>query len=221
MDGFAGTTMPGTKRQRPLARAGVLLALAAAFAAGPVLAAGTTTPGVSPDTQDLMSPALPTGAPITTAPPQGDAPKGGQSLRQAQTPAPLLVIADLYRIYLGDDDAGTAASAFDAKERGNFFTPRIVRLVEALDNDHGGAVGRLGFDPVLDGTSSDLTDFAISDPVLIDGTALVSVTFSVGGQGRELIYSLVQQNGEWRIDDIERISDVSPWTLSTLLEADG
>ncbi|WP_334175342.1 hypothetical protein [Pseudoxanthobacter sp.] len=219
MDGGAGENAArGMRRPAGARRAALMLVLA--LAGGPALAAGTTSPG-SPDLRDTMSPALPTGAPITAPAPQGEPQQPAQSLRPPPTPAPLMVIGDLYRLYFDDEDTGTVSSAFDKDERTHFFTPRIVRLIDALDNNHGGAVGRLGFDPVLDGTSSDLTDFAISDPVLIDGTALVSVTFTVGGEGRELIYSLVQQNGEWHIDDIERISDVAPWTLSTLLEADG
>ncbi|SHO63014.1 hypothetical protein SAMN02745172_01241 [Pseudoxanthobacter soli DSM 19599] len=206
---------------RRLPGVGVLL-LAAALAG--------TTPFAALAGDAAPAPASGAPAPAATPPAAAPAPANPAAPKPAKAPADYVndtpgdLLAAIYEPYLDGSPDSPAVSAFDASRRKAYFTPRLLKLIEALDRGgaaEGGVLGRLGFDPVIDGFDDDLSNFALSQPVEVGGTAMSSATFSVNGMPSEIVFIMIKTDGKWRVDDIERISDVAPWSLSSLLSADG
>ncbi len=94
------------------------------------------------------------------------------------------------------------------------------RLQALLDKDTKetpkGEVGRIDWDVFVDGQDWQLTELKIV-PVSHDPTeAQMRATFKNFGEPRDILYSLVLEDGHWRIDDIQET--LKPrWTLSKIL----
>lgn len=146
---------------------------------------------------------------------------GKASVTEVDTNDPAELLAILYDSYL----EGPGVSAFEPSQRAQYFSPRVLKLLDSLDRNSdatkSGIIGRLGFDPVLDGTDDNLDNLVLSEPQIVGNTALATVSFTVEGQPSQIVYSFIKVNGQWRIDDIERISDISPWRLNNMLSSDG
>jgi hypothetical protein len=79
-----------------------------------------------------------------------------------------------------------------------------------------GEVGRIDWDVFVDGQDWQLTELKIV-PVSKEATrAEVRATFKNFDEPRDLLYSLVLEDGHWRIDDIQET--LKPrWTMSKIL----
>lgn len=94
------------------------------------------------------------------------------------------------------------------------------RLQALIDKDAKetpeGEVGRMDWDPFVDGQDWQLTGLKIV-PVSKEATqAEVRATFKNFDEPRDIVYSLVLEDGHWRIDDIEET--LKPrWTMSKIL----
>lgn len=94
------------------------------------------------------------------------------------------------------------------------------RLQALIDKDQKetpeGEVGRMDWDPFVDGQDWQLTELKIA-PVSKEATqAEVRATFKNFGEPRDLRYTLVLEDGHWRIDDIQET--LKPrWTMSKIL----
>ena len=94
------------------------------------------------------------------------------------------------------------------------------RLQALLDKDEKetaeGDVGRIDWDLFVDGQDWQLTELKIV-PALKEATrAEVRATFKNFGEPRDILYTLVLENGHWRIDDIQET--LKPrWTMSKIL----
>lgn len=94
------------------------------------------------------------------------------------------------------------------------------RLQALVDKDRKktpeGEVGRIDWDLFVDGQDWQLSELKI---VLVSkqaAQAQVRATFKNFGEPRDLLYTLVLEDGHWRIDDIEET--VKPrWTMSKIL----
>jgi uncharacterized protein DUF3828 len=125
---------------------------------------------------------------------------------------PVTLIAAIYKTYtdIGPGDDGMPGL------RGVYSR----RLQALLDKDEKetpeGEVGRIDWDVFVDGQDWQLTEFKIV-PVSKEATrAEVRATFKNFGEPRDLLYSLVLEDGHWRIDDIQET--LKPrWTLSKIL----
>jgi hypothetical protein len=94
------------------------------------------------------------------------------------------------------------------------------RLQALIDKDAKetpeGEVGRMDWDPFVDGQDWQLTGLKIA-PVSKEATqAEVRATFKNFDEPRDILYSLVLEDGHWRIDDIEET--LKPrWIMSKIL----
>jgi hypothetical protein len=94
------------------------------------------------------------------------------------------------------------------------------RLQALIDKDQKetpeGEFGRMDWDPFVDGQDWQLTELKIA-PVSKEATqAEVRATFKNFGVPRDLRYTLVLEDGHWRIDDIQET--LKPrWTMSKIL----
>jgi hypothetical protein len=94
------------------------------------------------------------------------------------------------------------------------------RLQALLDKDAKetpeGEVGRMDWDPFVDGQDWQLTELKIV-PVAKEATrADVRAIFKNFDEPRDILYALVLEDGHWRIDDIQET--LKPrWTMSKIL----
>ncbi len=91
------------------------------------------------------------------------------------------------------------------------------RLQALIDKDAAeGEVGRLDFDPIVDGQDWEIGGLKMKEVYRSGGEARVRADFANFGEPRNLLFSLVREDGEWRIDDI---AETLPprWTLSKIL----
>jgi hypothetical protein len=94
------------------------------------------------------------------------------------------------------------------------------RLQALIDKDAKetpeGEVGRIDWDVFVDGQDWQLTELKIV-PISQDAArAEVRATFKNFGEPRDILYTLVLEDGYWRIDDIQET--LKPrWTMSKIL----
>lgn len=126
------------------------------------------------------------------------------------TPAPDAVVAELY-----DQHTHDRGPFFQTEHRDrvdHFFVKELAELIwkDALESK--GEVGALEFDPLYNAQDTDIKNFKIG-PAILEGTrARVPVTFDNFGTRTEILYSLEQEGGIWKISDIR-------WDKETTLRA--
>ena len=128
---------------------------------------------------------------------------------------PAAAVAHVKALYVAHAKAfaGKAPSTFSGGKEGEKWFAKDVadRMAKA----------ELGFDPIYDGQDAQIKDLTIHlDPELKvqRGTAHVKASFTNFGEPTELIYLLREENGAWRIIDIEYGSGS---TLSQMLDEQG
>ena len=82
-----------------------------------------------------------------------------------------------------------------------------------------GDVGRLDFDPYIDGQDYDIKKLVIHDAVITGDTAKVEVTFSNFDTAEDMFFSLVKEPDGWKIDDVESKNKDYPYSLRAILTA--
>jgi hypothetical protein len=79
-------------------------------------------------------------------------------------------------------------------------------------------IGRIDFDPYINAQDYEITDFAIGDARINGDAASVEVKFKNFDDPQDIMFSLVNEDGGWKIDDVE--SKVDPtYKLTELLTA--
>ncbi len=94
------------------------------------------------------------------------------------------------------------------------------RLQALIDKDEAetpaGEVGRMDWDPFVDGQDWEVTGLKISQVYQSGGEARVRAVFANFGEPRNILFNLVREDGKWRIDDIAET--LKPrWTMSKIL----
>ncbi|WP_457583416.1 DUF3828 domain-containing protein [Ensifer canadensis] len=116
---------------------------------------------------------------------------------------PSAVIEALYAPYIGNGDTS---------DRDAFFSDALTRLYAADAQKSQGEVGAIGFDPVINGQDWDIADLSIGKAEI----AVVTVRFENFSVPVTLRYSLVNEAGNWQVDDIESTEGDALWTLSEI-----
>lgn len=77
-------------------------------------------------------------------------------------------------------------------------------------------MGRLDFDPFVGGQDWEIGGLKVKEIYRSGGEAQVRADFANFGEPRSILFSLVREDGGWRIDDIA--STLPPrWVLSNIL----
>jgi hypothetical protein len=76
------------------------------------------------------------------------------------------------------------------------------------------------FNPFLPDDHALLFDLVVGEPARLDGRAVVTVTYHNFDQPRLLAISLVEEGGDWKVDDVASMGSDVPWLLSWALAAD-
>lgn len=95
---------------------------------------------------------------------------------------------------------------------------RLKGLFEKDQQEADGEIGRIDFDPFVNGQDYDITDLVIGDPYLAGGKAVVKVTFKNMGTPQEMGYLLVNEQG-WKIDDVWYAGADFSYDLLDMLQA--
>jgi hypothetical protein len=82
-----------------------------------------------------------------------------------------------------------------------------------------GEVGRVDFDPLVDGQDYVVKNLKIGTPLPAGGGAMIDVTFENYGTPEHLVVTMVEEGGAWKIDDIQSFNPDYPYKLRELLTA--
>jgi len=81
-----------------------------------------------------------------------------------------------------------------------------------------GEVGRLDFDPYIDGQDYVITDLKFADAQITGDTATVEVTFKNMDSAEDLTFTLVKEADGWKIDDVVSHNKDYPYSLKAIME---
>jgi hypothetical protein len=127
-----------------------------------------------------------------------------------KTPQALLQALYSYDTSQTDADAPSPYSPF-------FSGQLNARFQDDADTTQPGDAGTIDFDPVIAGNDGQATDVEVGQPIVIDDTAEVEVTFQ-NVEPVTLYYTLVKEHGGWKVDDIANQQGDYPWSLSALFD---
>ena len=174
----------------------VLMAAAASLAsAGCSVARSETGSTVEKGTVEARSSVVETPTP---------APKPAANVAAAGV-TPEAVVADLYKVHAEEfrTNRYRIMSGKDRKILDKYFDKNLADLIWKDLTTHQGEVGVLDFDPFYDTQDPDIKNLKVSPGVISGETATASVSFTNSGRKETLVYSLIKQNGAWRISDIK------------------
>jgi hypothetical protein len=98
------------------------------------------------------------------------------------------------------------------------FRSKALNELFARDaKEANGDVGRLDFDPYIDGQDYVLTDLQIGTPAINGDKAAVDVTFKNMDTPDELMFTLVKEADGWKIDDVVRSGKDFPYSLKAIM----
>jgi hypothetical protein len=125
---------------------------------------------------------------------------------------PVTLIAAIYKTYT---DIGPGEDGMPGLP--GVYSARLQALVDKDEKETPeGEVGKIDWDVFVDGQDWQLTELAVVPVTKDDGQAKVRATFKNFGEPRNILYSLVLEDGHWHIDDIEET--LKPrWTMSKVL----
>lgn len=132
------------------------------------------------------------------------------SAAQFKTPQALLNALYTYDTANSDDDAPSPYTPF--------FSRGLNRLLQAdRDATPDGEVGAIDFDPVISGQEGEATNVRLTVPIMLGDNAELEVSFRNGSETVTLYYTLIRDQGGWKVDDIANQQGEYPWSLRELL----
>ena len=105
----------------------------------------------------------------------------------------------------------------DAKLPRDAYSTRMKNLIDAdRKRTPKGDVGRLDFDPVVNGQDWEIKSLAVSATETNGERVTVRATFTNFDQPQEIVFSVMRVSQRWVIDDISSLKKPR-WTLSKIL----
>ncbi len=127
------------------------------------------------------------------------------------TPAALLKA--LYTPYT------TANFDWDNWDESKLRSKELNALFAADLKEANGDMGRLDFDPYIDGQDYQITDLKIGDATVTGTTAKAEVTFKNFDSAEDLTFTLVKEAYGWKIDDVNSKGGADPYDLHDIMTA--
>jgi hypothetical protein len=127
---------------------------------------------------------------------------------------PKALLEALYTPYLAGDSFkwdNWDESKLRSKELNDLF----AKDLKEADSD----VGRLDFDPYIDGQDYVVTDLKYGEPTITGDTAKVEVTFKNMDSPEDLMFTLVKEADGWKIDNVVSSSNEYPYDLKAIMTA--
>jgi hypothetical protein len=105
-------------------------------------------------------------------------------------------------------------STFDeTKYRSNELNVLFAKDEKEAD----GEVGRLDFDPYVDGQDYQLTDMKFGAPTITGDKAVVHVMFKNMGDAEDLTFTFVKEADGWKIDDVSSKKTGDEYDLKAIM----
>jgi hypothetical protein len=125
---------------------------------------------------------------------------------------PVTLIQALYKTYTAIGPGEDGSPSLDG-----IYSKRLQALVDKdAKETPEGEVGRIDWDVIVDGQDWQLTGLDITPVSKQEARAEVRAKFKNFDEKRDILYTLVLEDGHWRIDDIEE--RLKPrWTMSKIL----
>jgi hypothetical protein len=95
---------------------------------------------------------------------------------------------------------------------------RLNALYAADAKEAGDEIGRIDFDPYVNGQDYEIKKLKIDKPLYAGGKAIVHVTFDNFNDAQDLGMALVKQGDGWKVDDIWSGGEY-PFDLLDILQA--
>jgi len=102
----------------------------------------------------------------------------------------------------------------ESKFRSTHLNELFARDLEEAN----GGIGRLDFDPYIDGQDYRITGLKFGDPTIAGDTAKVEVTFKNFDTPEDLMFTLVKQTDGWKVDDVVSSNKEFPYSLKAIME---
>ena len=99
-----------------------------------------------------------------------------------------------------------------------FRSERLNGLYEQDAIEANGEIGRIDFDPFVNGQDYLITELVVAEPYLAGGKAVVKVSFKNMDTPQELGFLLVNEDG-WRVDDVWNVNAEYSYDLLDILQA--
>jgi len=107
---------------------------------------------------------------------------------------PKALVEALYAGYLPPNEFPPDISVLQSK--------RLNDLYDADSKEANGEIGRIDFDPFINGQDYDVSKVEIGEPLVAAGKALVKVNVVNFGQPDEFGLLLVKEADGWKVDDV-------------------
>jgi hypothetical protein len=125
---------------------------------------------------------------------------------------PVAYVRSIYDTYLASREPQDPSAA---------YSPALQALIEADRKEAGGEVGRLDFDPWINGQDWEIASVDVREEAASGGGRIVVARFSNMGTRTENRFSFTRAGDKWLIDDIENVGGPADthWRLKQLLSA--
>lgn len=104
-------------------------------------------------------------------------------------------------------------------DEAQFRSTPLNALFDKDAKESDGDVGRLDFDPYVDGQDYTISDLKFGDAVIDGDTAKVEVTFKNFDMAEDLMFGLVKEGDGWKIDDVVSSNKDFPYSLKDIMSA--
>src|SRR5438477_5581059 len=108
---------------------------------------------------------------------------------------------------------------WDKLDETTFRSKDLNALFAADLKEANGEVGRIDFDPYVDGQDYDLTDLKIGDATVTGDKATIEVKFKNFDMEEDMVFTLVKEADGWKIDDVNSKGGADPYGLREILTA--
>ena len=102
-------------------------------------------------------------------------------------------------------------------DEASFRSKALNALFDADQKEANGDVGRIDFDPYVDGQDYQLTDLKIGAPTINGDKATIEVTFKNFDMEEDMVFALVKEDGGWKIDDVNSKGGADPYDLKDIM----
>jgi hypothetical protein len=138
---------------------------------------------------------------------------------------PIAIVTAIYtRAAKGKGDGGGAFIIANNAAKTKYLSKALVALWAKTDaHTPKGDVGPIDFDPVTNSQEPDVKSFKVAPEQQETDKATLAVT--IEGRNtparkpaeRTILYELVRDGAEWKIDDIKGVSNSEPWSIRGML----
>lgn len=112
-----------------------------------------------------------------------------------------------------------AGDSFDWSnwDESKFRSRELNDLFAKDQKEADGDIGRLDFDPYIDGQDYQVTDLRFGEPAIEGDTARLEVTFKNFDAPEDLMFTLVKEADGWKVDDVVSSNKDFPYSLKAIM----